>query len=220
MQEDKEHINNLKALYYPDPFEANYIPHILKEMYIDRIYDRFLMGKKDLTVLDLGANIGLFSMFVARYAKRVVAIEPALENYQCLVKNVEGLKVDPYKLALTNESGALKLYHTPNKTAHNVLVPTKDFEEVKALNFEALLAETELKNVDLVKLDIEGAEFEVLGGPHFKKISSQIKLIVGEMHSWAGRPYSQIMWSLKDAGFNFELLNQTEASIFVAWRDK
>jgi FkbM family methyltransferase len=216
--------SNIESLFYPKPFQANFIPHILKELYIDQVYREYFIGRKNLTVLDLGANIGLFSMYAAPYSKRIVAVEPDTDNFACLMLNKDSMgmteKLDVMKVAMGGHEGKLKLYHTPNKTAHTLLGSGDDFEEVDVITLPALLKEQKIKHVDLMKIDIEGAEFDVLCGEEFAKVASRVNHIFGEMHDWAGRNYGQMMWSLKNLGFEYRLVNKTEASVFEAWRSK
>ena len=46
-------------------------------------------GKKDLTIVDIGANIGLTSYYFKDYAKIVYAVEPAKKHFDCIQKMVE-----------------------------------------------------------------------------------------------------------------------------------
>ena len=212
------------TLHFPEPFQANYIPHILKEMYIDGVYASYLNGRRDLTVLDLGANIGIFSMYVKDYAKKIIAVEPAEENFNCLLLNAESFnfkeKSTLIKAAIGNKEGKLNLYHSPNKTAHTLLGGGDNFEEVEIKTIAQVLKETKTDKVDLMKIDIEGSEFDVLCGDSFIEAAPKIQHIFGELHSWAGRNYSQVGWALRSLGYRFSMLHKTEASVFVAWREE
>lgn len=213
----------LESLHYPRPFEANFIPHILKEMYIDQVYRPYFAGRNDLTILDLGANIGLFTRYAAPFAKKIVAVEPDTNNFAALMLNTSHLpeeQISLVKACVANENGVAKLYHTPNKTAHNMLMQTDDFEEVEQLSVLSILNRAGIEKVDLMKVDIEGAEFEVLCGPTFNSVAKNIKYIMGEMHDWAGRNYNQLLWALRDLGFKARMVNKTEAAVFEAWREE
>ena len=110
--------------------------------------------------------------------------------------------------------------HSDNKTAHTLIGGGgDDSETVETWTLSTLFEKAGVEHVDFMKLDIEGAEFEVLGGDHLKKHAHKIDLIIGEAHNWAGRNYSQIKWSLTDAGFDVKFM-QHDASIYVAQRIK
>jgi FkbM family methyltransferase len=206
------------AIFYKD-FENSYIPHILRELYIDKVYDRFLMGRKDITLLDIGANIGLFSMYAYPMCKTIHAIEPCKEHCDTIKKNMDynGIKnVNIHQIAIANKNGEMTLHHSDNKTAHNLLVGG-DGEVVKTKTLDVFFEENKIKHVDFIKLDIEGSEFEVLGGEGFAKVADKIDTIVGEIHSWAGINYNQIRDSLEQRGFRYRDI-KADASIFVAER--
>lgn len=85
----------LKALYYPDvPFESLYIPYIYKEIYFDGVYIDIFNQKKDMVVMDIGANIGVVTQYMRDYAKKVYSIEPSKEHFEALKKNKEFNKWD------------------------------------------------------------------------------------------------------------------------------
>lgn len=213
----------MSGIFFPEPFEADFIPHILKELYIEQVYEPHFLGKKDLTIFDLGGHIGLFSMYARKYAKVIHCVEPSAENYTFLRKNIEHNgwdNVKTYNVALANKDGKTQLFHSANKTAHTLMGGNhENSETVEMWTFERLMKETGEKHVDFVKMDIEGAEFGVLGGSYFKKVSHKIDVIVGEMHSWSGRNYNQVKWSLKDCGFDVKFMAH-DASIFAARRMK
>ena len=69
--------------------------------------------------------------------------------------------------------------------------------------------------VDLLKLDVEGVEFEILGGDGFANVADKIDLIVGERHGFSQRPESQLKDSLAANGFDY-LTVENDAALFIA----
>jgi predicted RNA methylase len=59
----------------------------LKDQIKSGIYDHLFEGKSDLVFLDIGANIGLVSIYAVPYCKRIVAVEPCKETYDRLKDN-------------------------------------------------------------------------------------------------------------------------------------
>ena len=218
----KSHVNNrMKAIWYSGDFKSHYIPHILKELYIECVYEPYFMGRKDLTILDLGAHIGLFTLYAHEYAKEIYCVEPSSENFDALALNTAELKnVTRYKSAISNKNGTMALYHSQNKTANTLVAGDESHSEVvETWTIEKLVKFTGEKKIDFMKLDIEGSEFEVLSGEPFRKVAPMIDTIYGEMHSWAGRNYNQIKWALKDNGYEVTF-HHHDASIFSARRVK
>lgn len=209
------------AFFFTD-FPNSYIPNILEEIYKDRVYEPFLAGKKDLTIVEIGANIGLVSHYFKDFAKIVYAIEPSkqhLDNLQKLVdyNKIENIKVCP--LAISNHDGMEKFYHNQNVTMFSLkdTVNNKgDFEEVKVQTLETFMKEQEIESVDLLKLDCEGSESELIVSDGFQNVADKIKVIVGEYHSWTNMSQAQFANALTDLGFEFKWLPNTVAQVFTA----
>lgn len=123
------------------------------------------------TVVDIGANIGSFSVYAAwlQPTARVLAVEPLQENFSLLTENVRlnGLKnVETLQAAVMDKAGSVTVYHG-NRAAEgsssvvaSAAVDGSRPETVPAIGFEELLDRTE--RVDFLKIDCEGAEFDFL----------------------------------------------------------
>ena len=196
------------VIYFKGTPEDNHLGHIMAELYKEEIYSPILMGKKNLTIFDIGANIGLTAILFSKYAKDVYSVEPAKEHFETLKQNIEGnelTNVHALNYAIGNENKDIELQHFANKTAFNVLnISPGDQtgrETVKMITIDKLFEITGVKKVDFMKLDTEGAEFVILGGLGFKKVAPLIDSILVEMHEWTGRNFNQIKDSLKVNGF-------------------
>ena len=184
----------LKALFYPDvPFETLYIPYIYKEIYFDGVYLDIFNQKKDMVVLDVGANIGVVTQYMRDYCKKVYAIEPSSEHFEALKKNKEFNKwdnVEIFNLALDDHDGEEKFFHnSKNRTCNSLTLEWgggEDHERVKVQAFDTFFKENNIKEVDFVKFDVEGAEDTILRSEGFKKVAKKIKAIEVEFHfkSW------------------------------------
>jgi FkbM family methyltransferase len=128
-------------------------------------------------VLDLGANVGFASMlFAERYPKaEIVAVEAAPDTFARLQNNVAGL---PSVRAMHIAVGTDGLTHidlaVPSAERHasaaGVVVPAKSLTR--------LLNDLGWDHVDLMKIDVEGAELIVFSDPAI----SRVRAIVGEVH--------------------------------------
>ena len=125
--------------------------------------------------IDVGANIGYFTALAARRvgsAGKVVAIEASPAVFRSLGETVElnrlGDAVRCVNEAAAAAPGTIVLYSGPSKNVGlTTTVQTRGFEreaEVEALPLDELLTANELRGARLVKIDVEGAEPEVLQG--------------------------------------------------------
>ncbi|MBM3813075.1 MAG: FkbM family methyltransferase [Acidimicrobiia bacterium] len=124
-------------------------------------------------VLDCGANVGVFTRrALEQGAGLVVAIEPAPENIECLRRNFQSEiaagKVIVYPKGVWDKDDFLTLHVDPhNSAADSFLIerPGSHTEEkVPLTTIDKLSAELNLKTVDFIKMDIEGAEVRAIHG--------------------------------------------------------
>ncbi len=125
--------------------------------------------KADWTALDLGANIGYFTLLMAQKCKKVYAFEPSNSAFGMLQKNVKLNKLQD-KVALENKavgskSSKMKLYHEPLGSGGNsfVNIAGGDSEDVDCVSLDEYFKDKE--KPDIIKMDVEGWEEDaILGG--------------------------------------------------------
>lgn len=143
----------------------SYIHTILNEQINrDRIYDFFFDGKKDLTILDAGANVGIFSVFCSPSSKKIYAIEPTSSHFNILKEVVQPFtNIHPINCAVWKEDEEIRFYIVDHNTTSNSAVSTtNNFINVKGQKIQTIIKENNIDHLDLIKMDIEGSEFEVI----------------------------------------------------------
>ena len=126
------------------------------------------------TVLDVGANIGYFTLLFARAVGaggRVVALEPDPQNVALLTRNVErngyADRVTILPCAAWDASGPLRLFRSDENRGDHHVYDTGDGREsltIDALRLDDYAPLAERPPVALVKMDIQGAEYRALLG--------------------------------------------------------
>jgi FkbM family methyltransferase len=117
------------------------------------------------TFLDLGAHVGSYTVAVAKQGWRVTALEPAPDTFNYLKQNVFVNRLENVQLmnvALWSSNGFAWLYNSPNQDGDSSLVEntTGPRVQVRTKTLTALL--DEIGHVNVAKMDIEGAEINVL----------------------------------------------------------
>lgn len=143
------------------------------------------------TVIDVGANIGAFSVYAAKLVARgrVIAFEPASDNFELLSRNaaLNGLaNLTPVRAAVAGKTGTLTLFRASGSGAHSTtagrLAVTTGTETVEALSLADVFQRYGIERCNLLKLNCEGAEFEILyGAPD--AILERIDRIAMEYHA-------------------------------------
>ena len=129
--------------------------------------------RKGEVVLDCGANVGVFTRFALNAgAAKVVAIEPAPDNIECLRRNFPG-EIASGRVVLVPKGVwdrpgemELKIEHG-NEAAATFVINLRKIDRtvlVPLVTIDSLVAELGLDRVDFIKMDIEGAEVRALEG--------------------------------------------------------
>lgn len=143
---------------------------VLNEIWADKAYEPTpdFVIQSDWNVIDAGAHKGIFAVRAARAGANVIALEPEPVNYAALRSNLERNDCDRAKAldaALWSTAGEAVLHYFGGDASTNFsLVLGADdgsTEVVKTVTLQSLVDEMG-GHVDLMKLDIEGAETAVL----------------------------------------------------------
>ena len=166
------------------------------------------------TVVDIGAHIGAFSIYAAAYSEgvRVYSYEPHPENFRLLRENIQLNQLDnimPYPVAVAAVRGRTKLYlWEADSLGHSLLGPGRNYVEVKCTTLKDIMDSNEIEVCALMKVDCEGAEYEILFNTP-NEIFSRIERIhleyhpdvAGHRHSHSG---AELVELLEKMGFEIE----------------
>jgi FkbM family methyltransferase len=151
------------ALFTPQLFE------LAERTALATAIDRALAAGGTFTFVDLGANVGLYSLFVAgrsRGRARVLAIEPQPGIIERLAFNLRAnpeLPIEMVPVAVTDHDGVVELAIDPRDSGGTQVVKdtaTQGAEtvRVRCRPLAAILADAGIAAIDALKIDIEGAE--------------------------------------------------------------
>jgi len=183
------------------PFNDGFHPTWMnyREFFVDGLYDSYDFSNLD-TVVDAGASIGLFTKFILQQgANKVIPIEADPRSIKYLNYNF-GLnpKVKVIHSALSSTLGQAEftLSNNPLNSSLDNSVGDNTYT-VNLINLETLLQK--YGNIDLLKLDIEGGEWDVLlNTPAY--VFNNIDKILLEYHNNQGR-LGQVTSKLESLGF-------------------
>jgi FkbM family methyltransferase len=147
----------------------------------------------DATVLDIGANIGLSAITLARLAKKVIAFEPSPPNAMFLRKNLNHNGISNVELvdaAASNQADILQ-FHVAQFGAGSHVVSGGDLSRgAPTINVPAkCLDEIELPPISFIKIDVEGHEPEVFAGAR-RLLARDRPLIFMEINIWCLTAYA------------------------------
>jgi FkbM family methyltransferase len=192
----------------------------------DEIIDHFNTKQGDI-VVDVGAHMGKYTIIASKQVGangKVIAIEAHPGNYEMLNHNIKlnGLtnviplnyavysKETKIKLFLPDEESGYTMHHSVmfNYLSSKYPLQGKDnekFIEVNANTLDNLLQKNGISQVNWIKIDVEGAEFEVLkGSANILSTSKDISLLIEIHNPGDTNHYKQIIDFLKPYNFKIE----------------
>jgi FkbM family methyltransferase len=227
-----------------DPLERT-TQYIYDEIFVGRTYAHpSIKLPASPTIIDVGANIGLFAIWAAREyrPKTILAYEASPTTHECLVENV-ARNIDAAKtsttttsinLAVSREAGReLTLHQPPWVAGLSTILDGKTLpwiDELRAKNelythkvqsttISHEIATRNLASVDLLKIDVEGHFMEVLEGiapADFAKVRNII--LEAEYVETLGHTREQLAGLLRSKGYNVFAEDAAQVMIY-AWRD-
>ncbi|MDD2678275.1 MAG: FkbM family methyltransferase [Candidatus Nanoarchaeia archaeon] len=188
---------------------------IINEIIIDKeYYDK--IGKKKSIILDVGAQIGVFSNYISKkYPNSTVySFEPMKDNFKLLKENIElnnNKNVVAINKALFNYSGECYINIDDNNSGgHSLIIKSKKREKIKTISFDDFIKENKIKKIELLKLDCEGSEYGILFKSKKDNIK-KIKTITMEYHDIDnGKSFNELKKFLKNNDFEIKKMKKNE----------
>jgi len=192
-------------------FREHYEPELC---YLEKVL--FLGG----TFVDAGANLGIYTLVAGRIvgcSGRVISIEPSVQSSPLLRRNVSLNRltnVRTFSVALSKEAGRAWLYRDTDPCGNSLGKDSSfqgDLEDVVTETLDKLLKQAAVEHVDVIKIDVEGAEEMVLRGAN-DIVTSMRPTIIFEINPNAAarldaQPYGA--WQLLDRlGYKFFIVRR------------
>lgn len=224
-----------KDVYIKDKiFKSSYLEkqnfYTFKEIFFDNVYeDEIVKVSPNDIVVDIGSNVGFFSVYCQMFGpKQVISVEPDVENFICLLKNVKSFdNVYCHNFAISNKTGVEPFTYSTNGSAgshlskYDELIQDKNCKKtnVITLTINDFFEFLKIDRIDYLKMDCEGAELDIFETIETSNLN-KIKKISLEFHS--NEIKEKIVEVLTNNGFTikkyFYLHNSPEAGMLFAYK--
>lgn len=190
---------------------------VLHDVLVHREYEHH--GKPDV-VFDLGANVGFATLYFKRQnpTARIVAVEADPRTYERLVRNVGRLPgVTTLNRAVTASDGVVSFFSSPSSLSSALVRRSEGDQEVRVIGstLRTLMDETGVEKIGLLKVDIEGAEFNLFRNAPLERVDE----IIAEIHyDLMEADESALRELLADFELRFEELPQPHRYLLFARR--
>ena len=133
-------------------------------------------------IIDIGAHIGLFTLFVSQFCKngKIYCFEPVKENYELLLFNVtlnNLSNVYTFNVAVADKTSTVKIFLNKDESGHSMFAQNFNSIEVQSTTLKNIIDENNIVNCDFIKMDCEGAEYDIIRSlpeEYFTKIKKMI----------------------------------------------
>lgn len=205
------------------------IVDLIDEIFVKEVYNPdFMRINTNDTVMDIGANIGIFSLYAAKQGtKKIYSIEPLSQNISLIKNNfkINKLKVpDIDNVAVSDKNGISKLY-LGDLDSHGLLFDRNferklsKYKEVKTITLNGIFKIHKIDKLDFLKIDCEGSEGEIIKSTQ-KDTWKKIQKIAIEYHDKVSTlSHKKIVESLKGYGYKTKIKPTGKFFGYIyAWR--
>jgi FkbM family methyltransferase len=210
--------------YTEDPsYDHNLDFKVVNETWIENVYrihqGQFFGGG---VFVDVGANIGAVSLFVDSFNKdrpddskiKVYAVEPEPNNLYLLSQNIENNPTENITIVNNAIWYEEKMVSISNRGGNSSIVDIEeDNSEVLAITLETLFSTYDIKEVDVMKIDIEGAEFDLIINTPAETLAKINRLVLEFDKSFDGR-FGQMIEKLSKQ-FGIDILGSPERGGYI-----
>lgn len=193
---------------------------IANELFLDHQYQYCdeIIRQADHCILDIGGHLGFFSLYASLLNNKVpiYTFEPHEGNYELLKTNMKENRVKnvtPRRLAVSNKAGEAELLISAEDLNHSLnraIEPTGEIQKVQTTTLERIFEKNRIERCDLLKMDCEGAEFDIIYGAPvdlFKKIDH----IFLEYHDWIqGADSRKLQQYLEKSGYKVQRIQNSK----------
>jgi FkbM family methyltransferase len=182
------------------------------------VLSKFMPKQGDI-VIDVGANIGKYTINSGNLVGsdgKVYAFEPSNRPFELLCKSIKENRLEnivfPIQAAVSNKEGKSKLYLSNQEPITSIIFKLSDnFIEVETTTLDSFINKQKLKKVDWIKIDVEGAEYEVLSGAINTLKNYNVNLIfeVLEVNK------EKVLHFLEDLGYKVSMLDSYHTEEFT-----
>ena len=136
----------------------------------------------DDVVLDIGAHIGLFTLFASQFCTngKIYCFEPIKENFELLQENIKMNNLENviiFNVAVSDQTTPIEIFLNEDFSGHSMYVPSLQPIYVESTTIEKIFNDNHINNFDFVKIDCEGAEYPIIDSipdSYYKKIKKMI----------------------------------------------
>jgi len=227
--EDFDNFKYVKKIFNDlKPGEKHNVYVVFNEITSQRTYNNdFICVEKNDLVVDIGFNYGLFSMTSLRYHPgRIIAFEPNPKLVKTFKEYFKESMIELHQKAVSNKNGHAIFYENLDPGMSTIFeninnVSQGDSYEVEVINFNDFIISNNIEKIDYLKVDCEGAEYDIFESiPDDYLKNSITKVAIEFHHQLSDNKVQNLIERLKKTGFNIKLLYEENSNIGLIYGKK
>jgi FkbM family methyltransferase len=160
---------------------------ILEQLNVERMLQPLFENLNDFTMIDLGANIGLFSLYAKGKARRIIAVEPTPDTFNMLKKlTANDPKIELLQGAAGGHDGQVTFFLNKETTINSIVNKVGEEITVDCYTINSIMKKFNLDYVDFIKCDIEGSEVVALTDETIGAVADKVGTWAIEVHQTNG----------------------------------
>ena len=216
-KKQKKKIIKFSFLQYPVHFRDIYSDYAMfEQVFIEKQYELPIQLLNPLTIIDLGANVGYASLFFANKfpSAQIFSLEPEKNNFQTAKDNTSLYKNIQLELgAIWHISETINVKDNGYGEAGFMVEKGNGENTIKAFTLEEVMNLMQVDKIDILKVDIEGAEKEIFEN-NYESWIPNTKIIIVETHDRYKRGTSKAVFNTISK-YNFSLEIKGENLILI-----
>jgi len=182
---------------------------IILEVFFEKTYaPKGFEIKEGDVVIDIGAHIGVFSLFASLYTKnKIFSFEPLPENFKLLNENIKLNKknnIKTFNLAVCGDEKSRYIFYDESNTGgHSLFKKGSRKIKIKCIKLENIFKKLKIERCNFLKIDCEGCEYEILTKAD-KEVFKKIDKIVMETHGIFPNETEKLTEILRSNGFSIK----------------
>jgi len=173
-------------------------------------------------IFDIGGNIGITAIYLATIFPdaKIYTFEPLPDNFEILKKNIQKYdNIEAFNIGLGSKNGNFKVYLSDDSENFGGVSFYPDsignkpdsYISCEVKNINEMMEKLNVESIDLIKIDTEGAEYDILMALH-EKILRNTSWITGELH---GNQDFELLNYLHNLGFSISMKKQIDNRLFM-----
>jgi FkbM family methyltransferase len=211
-------------------YQINLKDYITRQLYVLGCFEPSITNliralvHKDHVVLDIGANIGYFTMLASKCAGpqgKVFAFEPDPRNYALLKRHRDtnscaNVRIEEIAISDENGSASLNLYDESEENAGTSSITSFNNQQRKVVVVKTMTLDSYIKqirgNIRLIKIDIEGAEVGAIRGCVETIQKSKVNFFLLELHldRLSKKNVSEILETFTKANYSLRIVRESD----------